>query len=74
MGVSLKFYFNNHKFEVKTAVYEKERELPSEVLDFFSLYKEGYETTKIHEINYQLANKVYDFIAAKVAEADQPPA
>ncbi|MGI4873004.1 MAG: Fic family protein [Janthinobacterium lividum] len=40
---------------------------------FSSLYKTEYDQTQIHEINYQLANKVYDFIAAKVAEADTPP-
>ncbi len=41
---------------------------------FFSNYASSYNQDQIHEINYQLANKVYDFIAAKLAEADQPPA
>ena len=74
MGVSVKFYFNNHKFEVKTATYEKEKDNLIEKLVFSSLYKSEYDQAQIHEINYQLANKVYDFIAAKLAEADTPPA
>ena len=50
--------------------------IESPVDNFLSdfIYKTEYDHTQIHEINYQLANKVYDFIAAKVAEADQPPA
>ncbi len=45
---------------------------------FNPILKEQYRTdpiqAQLHEINYQLANKVYDFIAAKLAEADTPPA
>ena len=41
---------------------------------FNSLYKTEYDHVQIQELNHQLANKVYDFIAAKVAEADTPPA
>ncbi|WP_310393293.1 Fic family protein [Hymenobacter sp.] len=40
---------------------------------FQSFYKPTYDHVRIHEINYKLANKVYDFIAAKVAEADTSP-
>jgi len=39
-----------------------------------SVYKTEYDQAQIHEINYQLANQVYDFIAAKLAEANTPPA
>jgi len=41
---------------------------------FSSKYKTKYDHAQIHEINYQLANKVYDFIAAKLNEANTPPA
>lgn len=41
---------------------------------FRSPYQTEYDHAQIHEINHQLANKVYDFIAAKLAEADTPPA
>lgn len=34
----------------------------------------SYNSALIYNFNHQLANKVYDFIAAKVAEADTPPA
>lgn len=37
-------------------------------------YASPFDTNQIHEINYQLANKVYDFIVTKLAEADKPPA
>jgi hypothetical protein len=44
------------------------------LLLFSSTYKPEYDYARIQEINYQLANKVYDFIVAKLAEADTPPA
>lgn len=40
---------------------------------FESIYLPSYNIERIHEINHQLANKVYEFIAAKVAEADSSP-
>ena len=41
---------------------------------FTSPYLTDYDLARLPEINYQLANKVYDFIAAKLAEADTPTA
>ena len=75
-GASLKFYFLKQKFEVKYAVYERDENEGGPVKEeiiFSSLYKTAYDHKLIKKINHQLANKVYDFIAAKVAEADAAP-
>ena len=36
-------------------------------------YGQPYDLAIFHDLNHQLANKFYDFIAAKVAEADASP-
>ncbi|MBO2011520.1 Fic family protein [Hymenobacter negativus] len=73
--VRLSFAFNKTGFIVSLLIGT----LPLSTSDneepiFSSLYKSEYDHARIHDLNYQLANKVYDFIAAKVAEADTPPA
>jgi len=77
-GIMVHFDFAQHQFTVEFKVYSSNPNEESFMPDFItllsSIYKTEYDTTQIHEINYQLANKVYDFIAAKLAEADTPPA
>ena len=79
MNVTLDFAFNKTSFEIECAIYDfietpynQSHPVSSHVL-FKLPYKDEYDHAQIHEINYQLANKVYDFIAAKLAEADTPP-
>jgi Fic family protein len=78
VGALVNFEFNLDSFKVTTAVLIDFTDQSSKTYwkkDVFnSVYKTEYDHTKIHEINYQLANKVYDFIAAKLAAADTPPA
>ncbi|MEJ7661204.1 MAG: hypothetical protein WKG07_17135 [Hymenobacter sp.] len=68
------FVFNDYEFNVSYRLIDstKSGEKPEVILS--SLYKTEYDHAQIHEINYQLANKVYDFIAAKLAETATPPA
>ncbi len=76
MGAGSIFKFNKHSFEIFHTVYgrdEDDHDIEDELV-FSSLYKTSYDTNRIQELNHQLANKVYDFVAAKVAEADTPPA
>jgi len=70
------FYFSQEGFIAKYRIGEPplEEESTTWPVVFESDYKTEYDHAQIHEINYQLANKVYDFIAAKLAEADTPPA
>jgi hypothetical protein len=71
------FNFNPFDFDVNYRLFDLElAELssPRSFHLFSSVYKTEYDQPQIHETNYQLANKVYDFIAAKLAEADTPPA
>jgi Fic family protein len=70
--VNFFFVFKEHHFNVFFAVYDSDTSGATELV-LQSEYKAHLENTQIHEINYQLANKVYDFIAAKVAEADSFP-
>ena len=69
------FKFNKLGYEVSYDIGEtNERPTPSAlILISKDQYKTEYDHTQIHEINHQLANKVYDFIATKVAEADSTP-
>lgn len=39
-----------------------------------SVYKSEYDNNQINEINHRIASITYDFITAKLAEADTPPA
>lgn len=75
LRLSLEFKFLPGNFNVSSWIGEATTTDDSTwPIVFQSLYKPEYDHTQIHEINYQLANKVYDFIAAKLAEADTPPA
>lgn len=68
------FIFSEHKFDVYYRLIDSKKSNESSQHLFSSIYKTEYDHVQIHVINYQLANKVYDFIAAKLAEADTPPA
>jgi hypothetical protein len=72
----LMLIFTKLGYEVLYTVTESVEQPDSN--SFNPILKEQYRTDpihdQIHEINYQLATKVYDFIAAKLAEADTPPA
>jgi hypothetical protein len=75
MRLSLAFNFSPEIFQVSYRIGEATTTDDTIWPTVFqSLYKSEYDHVQIHEINYQLANKVYDFIAAKLAEADTPPA
>ncbi len=76
LGALLAFNFSKHDFTVSLGVDISNTPLANlkRQVVYRSLYKKEYDHAQIHEINYQLANKVYDFIAAKLAEADTPPA
>lgn len=68
------FVFSEYKFSVSYRLVDSTSSAEQSEVLLFSLYKTEYDHTQIHGINYQLANKVYDFIAAKLAEANTPPA
>jgi len=76
LGVHLKIEFGLHRYQIETAIYERQNSgygfNSEKILD--TLYTLEHDHAQIHEINYKLANKVYDFIAAKLTEADTPPA
>jgi Fic family protein len=74
-GASLNFKFGQYSYEVEFATYERASSgygYSPEVV-FQSTYTATHDLAQIHELNHQLATKVYDFIAAKVAEADAAP-
>ena len=73
-SLSVKFTFERHSHEVAYLVHHTDdKKSESRVIVFTEIYKTEYDHARIHDINYQLANKVYEFIAAKVAEADSSP-
>jgi len=73
----VRFVFFKQNFIVNFSVFINTPTLDMENQEaetiFDSLYKEEYDLAKIQALNHQLATKVYDFIAAKVAEADSAP-
>ena len=71
-SVTFYFVFKERSFNLLFAVYDSGQGGRAQLV-FQSDYKAVFDHTYIHEINHQLANKVYDFIAAKVAEADASP-
>ncbi|MFD1872448.1 Fic family protein [Hymenobacter bucti] len=77
VGLLVTFNFSLESFKVTTGVLtdfttqSSKRYWMEDV--FNSIYIPNYDPSRIHEINYQLVNKVYDFIAAKLTEADTPP-
>jgi len=75
----LGFIFYNSKFTVFWDVNDREvSELPKLKTDSRTeqefLYSKECNPAEIASINLTIANKVYDFIAAKLAKADTPPA
>jgi hypothetical protein len=72
--VRLSFSFHNTEFTASFHTGPIPFSGEKEEFIFSPLYKKEYDHAQIHEINYQLANKVYDFIASKLAEVDTPPA
>ncbi len=83
LGLVLDFTFENTYFEISYTIHDSSGDyyklvppIEGSISDILlkSPYKKFYDHAQIHEINYQLASKVYDFIAAKLAEADTPPA
>ena len=79
INLSIEFVFNAREFVVINKINETPNDysLLNQAYGI-PLFQANYGTSSndydIARINYQLANKVYDFIAAKVAEADTPPA
>jgi Fic family protein len=83
LNATFDFDFHRTSFEVMYTIhdagenyYTLAQPVEGSVSDMlFKLnYRRNYDSAQIHEINYQFANKVYNFIAAKLAEADTPPA
>lgn len=79
LALALNITFSSHKFYFWHVIYDYELDNmqptnKGQTLMSSAMHKTDYDHAQIHEINYQLANKVYDFIAAKLAEADTPPA
>ena len=72
--LSIDFAFSEYDFTVYYRLINSKNSKGQAQALFCSLYKTKYDRTQIHEINTQLANKVYDFIEAKLAEADTPSA
>ena len=71
-SVNLFFQFKERYFNLQFAVYDSEKGGIAQAV-FQSDYVAAFDNARIHEINHQLANKVYDFIAAKTAEAEASP-
>lgn len=65
--------FKDRKFSVEFTTHHEDDGAPRVESVFSSGYKTHFDLDYIHIINRQLATKVYDFIAAKVAEVDSPP-
>lgn len=71
------FVFDEYDFQVYYRLIDSTKSGESgevQKLVFTSNYKTEYDLARIKEINHQLANKVYDFIKAKLDEVDTPPA
>ena len=64
------FVFSGYSFTISYRLINLTSSKEQSQVLFSSLYKAEYDHSQIHEINYQLANKVYDFITAKPAEAE----
>ena len=79
VNLTIEFAFNTQRFIVLDKVDDtlSDYSLVNRTYDA-SLFQAKYGTSSdeygISDLNHQLANKVYDFIAAKVAAADTPPA
>ncbi|MCI1189045.1 Fic family protein [Hymenobacter sp. DH14] len=74
-GAELKLVFHQHSYQAEFSTYERKDggygHSPERV--FESTYIAAYDFDRIKILNHEFANKVYDFIAAKVAEADSSP-
>jgi Fic family protein len=75
LNLNFDFIFEKALLKIQVNMYSSGQKSTGQVNNLLTLpYRHEYDHTQIHKINYQLANKVYDFIAAKLAEADTPPA
>jgi Fic family protein len=79
VNLVVEFLFNSETFSIKTKILNSKIEHSLAINEnntvvFSGSYQNNPSEQTITNINYQLANKVYDFIAAKLAEADIPPA
>ena len=70
--VNFFFVFKESHFNLLFAIYESDNSGAAQLV-FQSDYKALFDQIEVHNLNHQLANKVYDFIANKVAEADLSP-
>ena len=74
-GAELKLLFHQYGYQADFSTYERKDggydHSPEKV--FESTYTAVHDLDQIKILNHQLANKVYDFIAAKIAEADSTP-
>lgn len=69
----LDFVFKQYAMDVSyRLISSKAKESQVSNLLFSSYYKSNYNHAQIHELNHQIANKVYDFIATKVADTLPP--
>jgi len=77
VSLQVTFHFRQDHFTVSEAVVSThvsaglETPWEGEVLN--CIYLPGYDQNRIHEINYQFATRLYDFIAAQIAELDALP-
>ncbi len=69
---NLSFIFQERSFEVDFTTYAENSAGAAQQI-FASNYSKLIDFTEVHEINHQLASKIYDFIAAKISEAHTPP-
>lgn len=67
------FEFGFYQFKISYRLIDSTEVSKNEGILFYSVYKNYYDYGDIHNINYQLANKVYEFISASITEADELP-
>jgi hypothetical protein len=75
VGVTVAFHFHPDHFTVQHTLFSQrspagqpEASWQEEV--FSSAYLPAYEHAQFHEINHQLASRLYDFVAARLAAPD----
>ena len=70
---NLTFIFKERQFEVDFAIYaDNDSGTPEKI--FTSDYSTLISSAEVHTINHQLADKIYNFIEAKLAKANTSPA
>jgi hypothetical protein len=75
VGLTVAFHFHPDHFTVRHTLFSQrsptagpEASWQEEV--FSSAYLPAYEHAQFHEINHQLASRLYDFVAARLAASD----